>query len=83
MSWVFIGRLDVNLQVQVVAEAVAEGWGSLLGWYLHLTEVNQSLFTAGTARVITDATSAGYYRAIRSEPVLQCRSPQSLVRSGC
>jgi len=60
VSRVFIGRLDVNLQVQVVAEAVAAGQGSLLGWHLHLTEVNQALFTTGTARVITDAASAGY-----------------------
>lgn len=60
VSRVFIGRLDVNLQVQVVAEAVAAGYRSLLGWYLHLTEVNQALFTAGTARVITDTTAAGY-----------------------
>lgn len=60
VSRVFIGRLDINWQVQVVAEAVTEGGGSLLGEYLQIAEVNPDFFTAGIARVVTDTPAIAH-----------------------
>ncbi|WP_448570568.1 PAS domain S-box protein [Trichothermofontia sp.] len=60
VSRVFIGRLDANWQVQVVAEAVTEGRGSILGEHLQLTEVNPAFFSTGAAHVVADTPTGGH-----------------------